>query len=139
LALTTALTFASLAGPAVHAQNLARPNLNIQARVPTIAVTPLINPNVAGAVTGVGRTTPNLQTYQACSYAYRDSGGECLNKTGSSADGGTGGSGGSSGKASKGKNAGPRRNFVQSVLNAPTMTNQLVAEIDGGADGRAGR
>src|SRR6266404_5089772 len=107
LALTTALTFASLGGPAVHAQNFARPNLNIQARVPTInpAVTPRINPNVAGAVTGIGRTTPNLKTYQACSYAYRDSDGECLNKTGSSVDAGTGASGGSSGKASKGKNA----------------------------------
>ena len=131
LALTAASTLASLSGPAVHAQNFARPNLNIQPRVPTIAVTPRINPNVAGAVTGVGRTTPNLKTYQACSSAYRDSDGECLNKTGSSADGGNGGSGGSSGKGSKGKNAGPRRNFVQTVLNAPTIANQLVAEIDG--------
>jgi hypothetical protein len=131
LALSAASTFASLGGAVVHAQNFARPNLNIQPRVPTIAVTPRINPNVAGAVTGVGRTTPNLKTYQACSYAYRDSDGECLNQTGSSADGGSGGSGGSSGKASKGKNAGPHRNFVQSVLNAPTITNQLVAEIDG--------
>jgi hypothetical protein len=131
LALTTALTLASLGGPAVHAQNFARPNLNIQARVPTItpAVTPRINPNVAGAVTGVGRTTPNLKTYQPCSYAYRD--GECLSKSGSSADGGTGGSGGASGKGSKGKNTGPRRNFVQTALNAPTIANQLVAEIDG--------
>jgi uncharacterized membrane protein YgcG len=130
LALTAASTFVSLSGPPVHAQNFARPNLNIQARVPTITtvVTPRINPNVAGAVTGVGRTTPNLKTYQACSYAYRDGDGECLNKTGSSANGGTGGSGGSSGKGSKGKNAGPRRNFVQTVLNAPTITNQLVAE-----------
>jgi hypothetical protein len=65
LALTTASTFVSLSGPPVHAQNFARPNLNIQPRVPTIAVTPRINPNVAGAVTGVGRTTPNLKTYQA--------------------------------------------------------------------------
>jgi subtilisin family serine protease len=133
LAFATGLTFASLSGAAAHAQNFARPNLNIQARVPTItpAVTPRINPNVAGAVTGIGRTTPNLKTYQPCSYAYRDSDGECLNKSGSSADGGAGGSGGSSGKASKEKNAGPRRNFVQTVLNAPTIANQLVAEIDG--------
>jgi hypothetical protein len=132
LALTTALTFASLGGAVAHAQNFARPNLNIQPRVPTItpAVTPRINPNVAGVVTGIGRTTPNLKTYQPCSYAYRDSDGECLNKSGSSADGGTGGSGGSSGKG-KGKNAGPlRRNFAQTVLNAPTIANQLVAEID---------
>jgi subtilisin family serine protease len=133
LALTTALTLASLGGGAVYAQNFARPNLNIQARTPTITPTVTqprvtINPNVAGAATGVGRITPNLRTYQGCSSAYRDSDGECLNKTGSSADGGNGGTGGSSGK---GKNAGPRRNFVQAVLNAPTITNQLVAEIDG--------
>jgi hypothetical protein len=62
LGLAAASIFASLSGPAVHAQNFARPNLNIQPRVPTItpAMTPRINPNVAGAVTGVGRTTPNL-------------------------------------------------------------------------------
>jgi hypothetical protein len=47
-ALTTVLTFASFSGPAAHAQNFARPNLNIQPRVPTIAVTPRINPNVVG-------------------------------------------------------------------------------------------
>jgi Subtilase family len=128
LALTTVLTFASLGG-AANAQNFARPNLNIQPRVPSISVTPRIDPNIAGAVTGVGRMTPNLKTYQSCSDAYRDSDGECLNKTGSSAD--SGGSGGSSGKGSKGKNAGPRRNFVQSVLNAPAIARQLVAEIDG--------
>jgi hypothetical protein len=130
LALTAALAFASLGGSQVHAQNFARPNLNIQPRVPTITpmVTPrvTINPNVVGAAAGVGRTTPNLRTYQGCGYAYRD--GECLNQTGSSADGGTGGSSGTSGK---GKGAGPRRNFAQAALNSPTIANQLVAEIDG--------
>jgi len=131
LALTTALTLASLSG-AAHAQNFARPNFNIQARTPTITPTVAprvtINPNIAGAATGVGRITPNLRTYQGCSAANRDSDGECLNKTGSSADSGNGGTGGSSGK---GKNAGQRRNFVQAVLNAPTIANRLVAEIDG--------
>jgi subtilisin family serine protease len=133
LALTSALTLASLGGPAAHAQNFARPpSLNIPTRTPTInpTVTPrvTINPNVAGSAIGVGRITPNLKTYQGCSYAYRDSDGECSGKTGSSADGGTGGTGGPSGK---GKNTGPRRNFVQASLNAPTIANQLVAEIDG--------
>jgi len=132
LVLTTALTLASLGGPAVHAQNFARPNINIQGRVPSIgpAVTPrvTINPNVVGAASSVGRITPNLKTHQGCSSAYRDSDGECLNKAGSSADGGAGGTGGSSGK---GKNGSPRRDFVQAALNAPTITNQLVAEING--------
>jgi Subtilase family len=130
LTLAAALAVASLGGSQAHAQNFARPNLNIQARVPTITptVTPRlnINPNVVWTASGVDRTTPNLRTYQGCSYAYRD--GECLNKTGSSADGGTGGSSGSSGQ---GRRAGPRRNVVQSALNAPTVANQLVAEIDG--------
>jgi hypothetical protein len=132
LALASALTLASLGGPAAHAQNFARPpSINIPSRVPTITptVTPrvTINPNVAGAATAVGRITPNLKTYQGCSYAYRNSDGECLNKAGSSTDGGTGGTGGSSGK---GNNGSPRRNFVQTVLNAPTIANRLVAEID---------
>ena len=124
-----ALTLASLCGPAVHAQGF-RPNINVnvEGRLPSIAIAPRISPNVAGAAIGVGRTTPNLKTYQGCSYADRDSDGECLNKTGSSADGGTGGSGGSS---AKGKSSGPRRNAVQTVLNARTIANQLVAEIDG--------
>jgi len=83
-----ALTLASLCGPAVHAQGF-RPNINVnvEGRLPSIAVAPRISPNVAGAATSVGRTTPNLKTYQGCSYAERDSDGECSNKTGSSADG----------------------------------------------------
>ena len=132
LALTTTLVFASFSGPVVQAQNFARPNLNIQSRVPALTVAPRISPNVAGAAISVGRTTPNLKTYQGCSYAERDSDGECSNKTGSSADGGTGGSSGSSGKA---KSSGPRRNAVQTVLNARTIANQLVAEIDGALTG----
>ena len=124
-----ASTLVLLCGPAVHAQGF-RPNINVnvEGRLPSISVAPRINPNVARAVTSVGRTTPNLTTHQGCSYAYRDSDGECSNKAGSSADGGIGGSGGSS---AKGKSSGPRRNAVQTVLNARTIANQLVAEIDG--------
>src|SRR5437588_1230777 len=123
-----ASTLVLLCGPAVHAQGF-RPNINVnvEGRLPSISVAPRINPNVARAVTSVGRTTPNLTTYQGCSYAYRDSDGECSNKAGSSADGGSGDSG-SSGKA---KSSSPRRNAVQTVLSARTIANQLVAEIDG--------
>jgi hypothetical protein len=72
--------------------------------------------------------TPNLKTYQPCSYAYRDGDGNCSSTGGSSTDGGTGGP---SGKG-KAKSAGPlRRNFVQTALKAPTIANQVVAEIDG--------
>ncbi len=103
------------------------PNLNIESRVPSISVAPRIDPNIAGrAVIGIGRTTPNLRTYPACSYAYRDSDGECTAQPVSSADGG--GAGGASGK--KGSN-GERRNTALTALNPGAIANQIVAEIDG--------
>src|SRR5713101_650732 len=135
LALTVAaLPFAYLGGSAVQAQSAMRsPNLNIQSRIPTITptVVPRIDPNIAGrAVTGIART-PNLRTYPACSYAYRNSDGECSNKPVLSTDGGgTGGSGGASGK-NKDKNSGPRRIVAQTALNPRTITGEIVAEIDG--------
>src|SRR6266852_5737025 len=131
LALTVAaLPFAYLGGSAVQAQNAMRsPNLNIQSRIPTInpTVVPRIDPNIAGRA-----VTPNLRTYPACSYAYRNSDGECSNKPVSSADGGgTGGSGGASGKnKDKNKNIGPRRIVAQTALNLRTITGEIVAEID---------
>ena len=132
-----ALPFAYLDGPAVHAQSIMRsPNLNIGSRIPSINPTmgPRIDPNIAGrAVIGIGRTTPNLRTYPACSYAYRDSDGECRDQPVTSADGG--GSGGVSGKN---KNSGPRRNVAQTALNLRTIAGEIVAEIDGSlSDARA--
>jgi subtilisin family serine protease len=125
-----ALPFAYFGGSAVHAQSIMRsPNLNIQSRIPTInpTVTPRIDPNIAGtAITGIARTTPNLRTSPACSYAYRGSDGECGDKPVSSADG-TGGAGGSA----KNKNSSSRRNTAQTALNLRTIAGQIVAEIDG--------
>jgi hypothetical protein len=125
-----AVPFAYFDGSAVHAQSIMRsPNLNIESRIPSInpTVTPRIDPNIAGrAVTGIGRTTPNLRTYPACSYAYRDSEGECRDQPVSSADGG--GTGGASGKN---KSNGPRRNTAQTALNLRTIAGEIVAEIDG--------
>src|SRR6266576_3182862 len=97
LALTVAaLPFAYLSCSALQAQSVMRsPNLNIQARIPTInpTVVPRIDPNIAG------RMTPNLRTYPACSYAYRNSDGECSSKPVLSTDGGgTAGTGGSVGQ-----------------------------------------
>ena len=102
LALTaSALSFAYLDIPAVHAQNLMRsPNLNIQSRMPAInpTVAPRITPNVAGGANAFGRTPPGGHTGRigvtstlpnarfspnlspACSYAHRDSSGECQGK-----------------------------------------------------------
>src|SRR5260370_18563126 len=83
LALAVAASpFAYQGGSAVQAQSIMRsPNLNIQSRIPTINPTvPRIDPNIAGrAVTAIART-PNLRTYPACSYAYRNSDRECSNK-----------------------------------------------------------
>jgi hypothetical protein len=131
LALTVAaLPFAYLDGSAVQAQSIMRsPNLNIQSRIPTInpTVTPRIDPNIAGrAVTGIARTAPNLRTYPACSYAYRNSDGECSNQPVSSADGG-----GSGSALGKNKNGSPRRNVAQTALNLRTVAGEIVAEIDG--------
>jgi subtilisin family serine protease len=132
LALTlAALPVGFLGGPAVHAQGFMRsPSINIESRIPTINPTvPRIDPNIAGrAVTVIGRTTPNLRTHTACSYAYRDSGGECGDQPVTSADGG-GGSGGVSGK--KTKTGSPRGNAAQTALNLRTIANEIVAEIDG--------
>jgi hypothetical protein len=124
LALTAAgLVFASFAGAAVHAQSIMRsPNLNIGARIPAIVppAAPRINPNIAGSVvTGVGRT-PNLKTYTACSYAYRDGG--CSDQPVASAAGGM---------SDKNRNNGARRNTSVTALNLRTIANELVAEIDG--------
>jgi hypothetical protein len=128
-----ALPFAYFDGSAVHAQSIMRsPNLNIQSRIPTLnpTITPRIDPNIAGtAITGIGRTTPNLRTSPACSYAYRGSDGECGDKPVSSADGA--GAGGTGGSAAKNKNSGPRRNIAQTALNLRTVAGQIVAEIDG--------
>src|SRR5512143_3381772 len=119
LALTAAaFPVACLNGPAVHAQAFMRsPSINIESRLPSInpTVAPRINPNIAGrVVTGAGRTMPRIgattlrsasqigvrslpfvhyspNLYPACSYAYRDSDGECLDQPVTSADGGGGG------------------------------------------------
>jgi len=126
LALTVAaLPFASLDGSAVHAQSIMRsPNLNIQPRIPTInpTVVPRIDPSIAA------RTTPNLRTYPACGYAYRNSDGECSSKPVLSADGGSGGASGKN--KDKNKNSGPRRIVAQTALNPPGITGEIVAEID---------
>src|SRR6266436_1480850 len=123
LALTVAaLPLACLDGASVYAQSIMRsPNLNIGSRLPSInsTVMPRIDPNIA-----------NLTTHPACSYAYRDSNGECSDKPVSSADGG--GSGGSSGKSkNKNRNSGPLGKLPQTVLNSRAIAGEIVAEIDG--------
>jgi subtilisin family serine protease len=143
LALTAvACAFACPGIPAVQAQNVMRsPNLNIQSRIPTINPTaPRINPTIAvRPVTGIpagvtsarigaklpeAHYSPNLSP--ACSYAHRDSSGECKEKPVSSSGGG------GVGKSVKnGKNGGASRNPPLAVLNPAAIANEFVAEIDG--------
>jgi subtilisin family serine protease len=131
LALTiAALAFAYFNSSAVQAQSIMRsPNINVGSRIPSInpTVAPRIDPSIAGrAITGIGRTTPNLRTYPACSYAYRDSDGQCQDQPVSSSSGGSTG-----GAAGKGKNNGLRRNSLQTAVNQRTIANEILAEIDG--------
>jgi subtilisin family serine protease len=147
LALTAAaLSLAGAGITAVHAQNLMRsPNLNIQSRMPAInpTVAPRITPNMAGGANAFGRTppgghrarigvtstlpnarfSPNLSP--ACSYAHRDSSGECRDKPVSSSDGG------GVGKSAKKAKKGASRNTPLAAVNPAAVPNELVAEIDG--------
>ena len=158
--ISAAPAFVCLDGSAAHAQSIMRsPSINIGSRIPTInpTVAPRVNPNIAArTVTTVGRTTPRVDAtsvmrvtprisavtvvgirslpyvryspnlYPACSYAYRDSGGACLDQPVTSADGG---GGGPSGKKVK---INPRGNGPQTAaLSSFTVTNEIVAEIDG--------
>jgi subtilisin family serine protease len=146
LALTAAaLSFAYPGIPTAQAQNVMRsPNLNIQSRIPTINPTvPRITPNIAarpipgrippgvtssrvGATLPDARYSPNLSP--ACSYAHRDSSGECKEKPVSLSDGGGAGKSAKNGKNDK--NGGAGRNATL-ALNSTSIPNEFVAEIDG--------
>ena len=97
---------------------------------PTIAVRPVtgIPAGVTSARIGAklpeAHFSPNLSP--ACSYAHRDSSGECKEKPVSSSDGGGAGK-----SAKNGKNGGASRNSPLAVLNPAAIANEFVAEIDG--------
>jgi len=112
-------------GSAVQAQSIMRSSsINIGSRIPTISP---VNPAIAGrAVIGIDRMTPNLRTRPPCSYAYRDSDGECSDRAVSSTGGG-----GSGGPSAKSAGNGPRRNVAQTAANLRTIAGEIVAEIDG--------
>ena len=98
---------------------------------PTITptVTPVITPRVAVVVPTLPyvRYSPNL--YPACTYAYRDSSGECSGQPISSVD--LGGSGGFNGPPARSQNAGgPRRNAAQAAVNLRYISDQIIAEVD---------
>jgi hypothetical protein len=132
------MPFAPFGNPAAHAQIIVRSvTVNVPSRIPSInpTVAPRINPNLAGgaALAGVGANSARLRP--ACSYAYRDSGGDCSGAAVSSGDGS--GNGRKSGKNASNDTG---RNLAQAALTLRAIPNEIVAEIDDGlSDAQARR
>jgi hypothetical protein len=115
------------AGPS-HAQGIAAfrpPAINVPPRLPHI------NPNVSGSA-ALRATTPNLNIREGCSYAYRSSNGECSNDPVSGGGGGSSnGNGNGNGSAGNGKSNGARKSVATATPGLQTVTNELVAELNG--------
>ena len=106
----------------------------------TAIVTPRVTPTIAPTVTAITprvavvvptlpyvRYSPNL--YPACTYAYRESSGECSDKPVSSVD--LGGIGDFSGPPPRSQNAGgPRRHTSRAAANLRYLNDQVIAEVD---------
>jgi subtilisin family serine protease len=97
---------------------------------PTITPTVAIAPRVAVVVPTLPyvRYSPNL--YPACTYAYRQSSGECSGKPIASID--LDASGGFKGPPPRSQNtgSGPRRNTPQAAANLRYISGQIIAEVD---------
>ena len=111
----------------------ARVTPNVTAIV-TPRVTPTITPTVTAIVPRVAVVVPTLpyvryspNLYPACTYAYRDSSGECSDKPVSSVDlGGSGDFG-----TPRSQNAGPPRRSAQRAAVSPRyLSDQIIAEVD---------
>jgi subtilisin family serine protease len=92
----------------------------VTTNIPAMRATPRI------AVTSTlshARYSPNL--YPACSYAYRDSSGECQEKPVAAANGGGGKS-----ATKNNKKGGSSKDAPQTALNSRTVAGELVAELD---------
>jgi hypothetical protein len=96
--------------------NVGPPVTTVQNPVPRLTPGIAVIPQLPYA-----RYSPNL--YPACSSAYRDSDGECLDQPIFAAGGG--------GPARRSNNGAPRANAVQAALNSRTIAGEIVAEIDG--------
>jgi hypothetical protein len=153
------LAFASLHGPAVHAQSLMRsPNINFGSRVPTInsSVAPLINSNIAARAvitvnrtTAVGRNTGRVGATSLRSAPWigtrsrRPKVRYYSNPYPACGDAYRGGEcgdqpltsldgGGGGAPTGKHKRNGPRRNTSQATALGPSaIAREIVAEVDG--------
>jgi subtilisin family serine protease len=118
----------SFGNSAAHAQIIVRStNINVPSRIPSITPTmaPRIDPNLAGgaALAGVGASG---RLRPACSYAYRESSGDCSGQPVTSGDGS-----GNGRRSARNRSTDPGRNTAQTALGLRAIPNQLVAEIDG--------
>jgi hypothetical protein len=125
---TTSISTTNIATTAVRTTTATTTTaVTTAARVtPTI---PVIAPRVAVVVPTLPyvRYSPNL--YPACSYAYRESSGDCSGQPVSSVD--LGGIGDSKGPPPRSQNAGaPRRTAAQAAVNLRYVTDQVIAEVD---------
>jgi hypothetical protein len=123
------MPFAPFGNSSAHAQIIVRSvTVSVPSRIPSInpTVAPRINPNLAGgaALAGVGANSARLRP--ACSYAYRESSGDCSGQPVTSGDGS--GNGRKSGKNGSNDTG---RNTVQGALTLRAIPNEIVAEIDG--------
>jgi len=115
------LPFAFIGCSAALAQSIMRsPSINIPSRIHNI------NPNLAGrAVNGVGGN--GLRVRPPCSAAYRESNGDCSDRPVASTDGG----GNSHASIKKAAND-TGRNNLQTSLNAASVGNEIVGELNDG-------
>jgi len=122
---------AILAASAADAQAV-RPNLAVAPRVPVIAGPPPV-PHVDAGITG--RLTPHPQMpnlhlspnrHPSCT-----DDGKCDDTSVSSSANGLTAGNGSTGKGKNAVKSGPRRDTVQAAANLLTITNDIIAEIDG--------
>ena len=132
-----------LRGPAIHIDGAAR-----VVGPPPVTVTPRVDPGVASGMGSIARTTPSLvgrmtpqpQTpnlhFSPNRHPSCTDSGECSDTSvstanGSTANGATAGGNGLSGKGKYVAKGGPRRDTVQAAANLLTITNDIIAEIDG--------
>jgi subtilisin family serine protease len=107
----------------------------------TAIVTPRVTPTITPTVTAIAprvavvvptlpyvRYSPNL--YPACTYAYRESSGECSGQPISSADLSGGGNFNGPPPRSQNTGSGARRNTPQAAANLRYIGDQIIAEVD---------
>jgi subtilisin family serine protease len=94
----------------------------VTTNIPTMRATPRI-----GVISTLPHTRYSPNLYPACSYAYRDSSGECQDQPVTS---GRGGGGGGKSAANKNNKGGSGQDAPQTALNPRTVTGEFVAELD---------